>query len=157
LHPDVDRGGGASDVAERRWLVRPGRVVAGVGEVVLDDVIDLVPDIALEPQPGPADERGRGPADAAEPAGRGEGRAGRGDQPARVDLDVPADVDVELVVGRVEPQSVEPPGRQSVLAVLVGRADWRAAALAGAMERGGRPGKLTVRQPGRGRRDQQLQ
>ena len=58
LHPDVARARGCRDVPERRRL-EPAVLVVGVGEVVLDDVVELVVDVAVDLQAGPAELGGR--------------------------------------------------------------------------------------------------
>src|SRR5207248_7514991 len=102
LHPDVRGGGLTREVPERGGLDAVV-LVAGVGEVVLDDEVELVVDAALDPEPDPPEEGGRGPADPARAAvvRKGEG-AIRGDQPGRVDLGVAPDVYMAGVVGGPE-------------------------------------------------------
>src|SRR5262249_19037904 len=93
-------------------------VVVRVGEVEFDGVIELVEEVAVHAEAGPAEEGGRGVLHAvAAAAGDGE-EAQRGDQPGRVDLGVAADVDVEAGGARLEGQGVVP-GRVEVERVLV--------------------------------------
>src|SRR5262249_8298737 len=74
--------------------------------------------VALHAQASPADQGGGGILDAvAATAGDGEGSLGP-DQPARFDLRVAADVDVEAIVARLEPQALAPGRFQAVFALL---------------------------------------
>src|SRR5262245_12284412 len=79
-----------------------------MGEIILDDVIELVEDVTFQPETNPAEKGGSGIFQSIHVAARNSEHAVRADEPVRVYLCVATDMDMKLLIVRPQPQAVCP-------------------------------------------------